>query len=101
MPTKYAQKHNIFPINLLELWIAPSNLDNIPLPDLEEDQEIWEVKDIEAYYDTAKSRRFLVKWKGWPAKYNIWEPEEYLDSAPTKVRNYLKRKKHVKWDDKQ
>ena len=100
LPIKYAQKHNIFPINLLEPWTAPSDLDNIPLPDLQEDQEVWEVENIKAYYNTAKNRRFLVKWKGWPAKYNIWKPEEHLAGAFIKVRSYLKRKKHVKWDNK-
>jgi len=81
----------------LEPWTAPSDLNSVPLPDLEEDQEVWEVEDIKAHYDTAKGRRrFLIKWKGWPTEYNTWEPEEHLAGAPTKVRNYLKRKKHIK-----
>ena len=60
LPPKYARKHNIFPVNLLEPWTA-SDLDNLPLPDLEDEQEIWEVEDIETHSDTAKDRRYLIK----------------------------------------
>ncbi|KAL8296565.1 hypothetical protein RB600_001856 [Gaeumannomyces tritici] len=46
-------------------------------------------------------RSFLVKWAGWPAEYNTWEPEEHLDNAQKLVKSYLKKKRktHRKWDD--
>lgn len=87
---------------MLEPWTASNDLQDIPLPDLEDEQEIWEVEDIETHYNTAKGRKYLVKWKGWPAEYNTWEPEEHLVGAPIIVRNYLKKRKtHAKWDDKE
>ncbi len=49
----------------------------------------------------ANGYRFLIKWKGWPAKYNIWESEKHFANAPAKMRNYLKKRKiYIKWDNK-
>lgn len=38
-------------------------------------------------------RSFLVKWAGWPAEYNTWEPEEHLSNASKLVNAYLKKKR--------
>ncbi len=66
----------------------------MPLPDLENDQEIWEVEDIKAHIDLANNRRkYLVKWKDWPAEYNTWEPDEHLKGAKTVLNRYLKKRK--------
>jgi hypothetical protein len=47
LPTKYAAMHSVFPVTLLEPWTATQNIDKMPLPDLENEQEVWEVEDIE------------------------------------------------------
>ena len=89
----------MFPIQLLELWTAIKDIDSMPLPDLEDDQEVWEVEDIEAHKDTSRGRRFLVKWAGWPAEYNTWEPEENLEGAKAMLRKYLKKRRmYGKWN---
>ena len=60
LPPKFTQKHNVFLINLLKPWIA-SDLDNLPLPNLEDKQEIWKVEDIETHNNMTKGRKYLVK----------------------------------------
>lgn len=42
----------------------------LPLPELVDGEEEWEVKDIVEHKDVGDERRFLVKWAGWPAEYN-------------------------------
>ena len=69
------------PVSFLKLWTAPYDLEKAPLPDLENNQEVYKPESIEIHMDTAKGRQYLVKWKGWPADYNIWEPKEYLENA--------------------
>ena len=71
LPEKYYRIYNVVPVSLLKLWTVPHDLEKAPLPDLEDDQEVYEPKSIEIYMDTAKGRQYLVKWKGWPADYNI------------------------------
>lgn len=98
LPTKYARMHNVFPVSLLEPWTATQ--DTMPLPDLEDDQEVWQVEDIETHKDTTRGRRYLVKWSGWPAEYNTWEPEAHLEGAQAIVKKYLKKRRvHSKWND--
>ena len=66
----------------------------MPLPDLEDDQDEWQVEDIETHKDTASGgRRYLVKWMGWPAEYNTWEPEKHLKNAQAIIKRYLKRQR--------
>ena len=48
----------------------------------------------------ANGRRYLVKWTGWPAEYNTWEPEVYLEGAQAVVKKYWKRRRaHDKKND--
>ena len=73
----------------------------MPLPDLVDDQEVWEVEDIETHKDTTRGR-YLVKWTGWLAEYNTWEPEEHLEGAKVVLKRYLKKRRiHAKWNDKE
>jgi hypothetical protein len=43
--------------------------------------------------DVGKERRFLVKWAGWPAEYNTWEPREHLTNAQKVLGRYEKKAK--------
>ena len=79
--------------------MAPHDLEKAPFPDLKNNQEVYEPKSIKTYINTAKGRQYLVKWKGWPVNYNIWEPEEYLKNARQILQDYQKCHKHTKWDE--
>jgi hypothetical protein len=98
LPSKYSRMHDVFPVTLIEPWTATRGL--MPLPDLEDDQELWQVEDIETHKDMASGRRYLVKWTGWPAEYNTWEPEAHLEEAQAVVKKYWKRRRaHDKKND--
>ena len=70
LPEKYYRIYNVVPISLLKPWMAPHDLKKTPFPDLENDQEVYEPKSIKIHIDMAKGRRYLIKWRGWPANYN-------------------------------
>jgi hypothetical protein len=52
------------------------------------------------YKDRKNGRYYLVKWTGWPAEYNTWEPEVHLENAPKILKAYWKRRRaHKKKND--
>jgi hypothetical protein len=98
LPDKYRRMHDVFPVTLIEPWTATRGL--MPLPDLEDGEEVWQVEDIETHEDRKSGRHYLVKWTGWPAEYNTWEPEAHLENAPKILKAYWKRRRaHKKKND--
>jgi hypothetical protein len=95
--------HDVFPVSLLEPWTdRPGVEDTMPLPDLLDEEEEWEVEDIVDHIGHGAATRYLVKWTGWPVEYNTWEPEEHLANSPNILRRYQRRKSrkaHRKWDE--
>jgi hypothetical protein len=101
LPTQYSRMHDVFPVSLIEPWHdRPGVADNLPLPDLIDDEEEWEVEDIVTHQGEGTDRRYLVKWSGWPVEYNTWEPSDHLRNAQQLLRRYHKTQhNHRKWDD--
>lgn len=101
LPRKYDRLHDVFPVSLLEKWGVTGEQKVLPLPDLVDNEEEWEVEQILEHKDFAGEIRYLVKWAGWPVEYNTWEPKGNLDHAQEMLRAYDRRAKqrHRKWDD--
>jgi hypothetical protein len=101
LPVKYSRLHDVFPVSLLEKWYSGQDQKVLPLPELVDGEEEWEVEDIVDHKDVGDERRFLVKWAGWPAEYNTWEPREHFANAKRIITAYEKkaRHRHRKWDD--
>jgi transposase InsO family protein len=101
LPARYSRLHDVFPVSLLEKWPTAEGQTTLPLPELVDGEEEWDVEDIVEHKDVGGERRFLVKWAGWPAEYNTWEPREHLQNAEKVLRVYEKKAKqrHRKWDD--
>ncbi|TPX69151.1 hypothetical protein SpCBS45565_g02757 [Spizellomyces sp. 'palustris'] len=68
----------------------------------EPDADIYEVErilDVEITYDGGEGEgnrrvRYLVAWKGYPDESeNTWEPEENLESAPLKLKEFWDSRK--------
>ena len=62
------------------------------MPDLLEEQEEWEMQEICNAQKFNKALHYLMKWTGWPLKYDSQEPAEHLAKAPKKIQEF----KHVK-----
>ena len=89
LPEKYAQLHDVFPIQLLEKHNPQEDEDTLPLPDLKDDQE-WDVEEVKGKATINKKTHYLVKWDGWPVEYNQLVPEEDMTGAMEAVRKYEK-----------
>lgn len=53
-------------------------------------EDDYEVEDIVDHKTEKGKKIFLVKWKGWPASSNTWEPEALL-SCPDIVKKYTSK----------
>ena len=98
LPEKYSRLHNVFHVNMLEEWHSDkrNDADYMPLPDLEEDDEEYEVEEVKDEHKFDGEIHFLVKWKGWPSEYNEWVPEYDMANARKSIADYRKRTKTKK-----
>jgi len=53
----------------------------------------YDVEEIVASKIRDRKRIFRVKWKGYAARNNTWEPEEHLDGALDILQQYLREHK--------
>jgi transposase InsO family protein len=94
LPEKYYRLHNVFHISLLEPWKKRDNNtgDTMPIPDLEDNDEEYEVEGVKDIKQIKGQTHYLVKWKGWPAEYNQWVDEEDMEHAQEKITAFIKEK---------
>ena len=87
LPEQYSRLHNVFHISLLEPWNqrARDEANTLPLPDLEEDNEEYEVEEVKDRKDRREGAYYLVKWKGWPSEYNQWVHADDMENAPNAI----------------
>jgi hypothetical protein len=94
LPDQYRRLHDVFPVQLLEGYQARNGQEEtLPMPELEDPQDEWEVEEVRGSTRINGKRHYLVKWTGWPSEYNSWEPEEHLEGAPAAIRQFEKRKR--------
>ena len=71
------------------------------MPDLEDPKDEWEVEEVQDKRKIKDVVHYLVKWAGWPSKYNLYEPTAHLANAPQAVATFewkLKQKKNQEKD---
>jgi chromodomain-containing protein len=63
-----------------------------PLPDIIEGNKEWEVEEIigERVCGVRKKTQFRVRWKGWSATHDTWEPEENVH-APELIQKFCSK----------
>ena len=90
LPASY-QIHNIFHVSLLELYcVREGEAPTHPPAILVDNQFEWEVDKILDDKVQYCKKQYLVKWKGFPIKESMWEPEENLENAQEILQDYLK-----------
>jgi hypothetical protein len=48
------------------------------LQKVEQKEEVFRIENILQTKTVSKKKFFLIKWLGWPDKFNSWEPENNL-----------------------
>jgi hypothetical protein len=60
------------------------------MPDLQDDQEEWDVQEVKGSKNIDGIQYYLVKWTGWPSEYDTWEPREHLTNTKQKIKEWEK-----------
>jgi hypothetical protein len=94
LPDQYSRLHDVFPIQLLEKYHARDDT-LMPMPELEDDPDEYEVEEVRDKEVIRGQVRYLVKWTGWPSEYNQWVDEADMANAQGKIRSFEKGKKKV------
>lgn len=100
LPSSY-RVHNVFHVSLLEPYHprdAKAADAIMPLPELVEGEEEYEVERILEHRNKKGQRYFFVKWANWPEEYNQWVPKTDMEHAPELIQEYeaqAARKKHA------
>ena len=59
-----------------------------PPPDLIDGEEEYKVEAVLGHRGTASRRTFLIRWKGYSAAEDTWEPERNLGNAQPLIKEY-------------
>ena len=62
-----------------------------PPPDLIEGEEEYKIEKILRHRGPPSNRSFLIRWKGFSAEDDSWEPERNLKHSKTTLTEYKKR----------
>jgi hypothetical protein len=84
--------HDVFHVSVLERYRSDGSVQPPPPAELLENEVEYEVERILSHRQT-KGRgpnpyEYLVKWTGYSAEHNTWEPHANLKNAPEVLKSY-------------
>ena len=101
LPPQLSALHPTFNIDKLKPYSDPAafasrpNQFDRPPPDAvaaSNGDAQWEVESIVAQRYTGKRTQYLVRWKGYAAEENTWEPLSSLSNAPDAFSDWIVRR---------
>ena len=87
LPKSYGRIHPTFHVSLLERYHRREGVQT-PEPIEIDGEEYWEVARILDEVSSRGKHKFLVRWKGFTAESDTWEPEANLDNVQAKIQEF-------------
>lgn len=82
---------NVFHVSLLEPYTQREGNDEPPPPpELIDDEFEYTVESIIDHRERTNGRQYLVRWAGYTAADDTWEPPSYLKRAQGAIEDYEK-----------
>ena len=70
-----------------------NNKSLMTMPNLEDSQDEWEVKEVLDQHKIKNIAHYLVKWVDWPSKYNLYKLANYLVNASCAIAAFEQKLK--------
>ncbi|TID16590.1 hypothetical protein E6O75_ATG11708 [Venturia nashicola] len=85
--------HPVFGVPLLEKYHqrAGEDIEHLPLPELVEGEEEWEVEEIVDARRKGAARQYLVKWVGYPEDFNQWTLKKDMGNSSKLIKEFESR----------
>ena len=83
--------HNVFHATLLKPYIkTETHGENYmrPPPELLEEQEVYKIETIVKHRRRGRGYQYFIKWKGYPIKEAMWEPEANISKDRDMLTQY-------------
>jgi len=80
--------HNVFHASLLRHYKDGGPIKAAPIPEIIDGELEWEVEKILDHRSGRPGKEYLIRWKGFTADEDTWEPEINLKNAPVLLKNY-------------
>jgi hypothetical protein len=85
--------HDAFHVSLLKPYHKSDRLQPLPPPlEFDGDDDVFEVERVLLHRDVKRGKRtvreFLLKWKGYGAEHNTWEPERNIINCNEVLEQY-------------
>ena len=68
----------------------------MPMPNLEDEQDEWQVEEVCDKQFIKDTIHYLVKWAGWSSEYNSYKSVSHLAKALKVVAAFKQKLKHKK-----
>ena len=96
LPRTWKLLTNTFHVSKLKESMEDENLHgpthDPPPPEIINNQEEYEVERIlDSRMSGRQGLQYLVKWKGYNASHNSWEPAQNLEHAPKDIKKFYKK----------
>ena len=93
LPKKYGRIFRTFNVSLLEPYQRRPGQEPPPPVDIDDDEEWLVERVLDARKTRAGRMLFLVRWEGFTREHDSWEPEENLENAQDKLKEYYDSKR--------
>ena len=91
LPKQWRRIHPVFHASLLMKFReneTHGKSHTLPPPDEIEGEEEWEVEKIMSHKGNGKTARYLIRWKGYAAADDTWEPLSNINNAKEELEKY-------------
>jgi hypothetical protein len=91
--------HNVFHVSLLRPYIEGKSTKNPPIPEVIQDEFEFQIQNLMKHRLVQQGKKhiyeYLIRWKGYKAEHDTWEPQDNLENCALILHKYNKEHKLI------